>query len=692
MGHTQTALSCFDVPSVGYGSLLAFHHKENMVKDPQIRTCPKCGTDFADALHMLGGKELSFCLNCQFPLVLVAGKYRLEEVLGEGGYGIVYKARHIYLEHDALRVVKLLKPDVFNVAGMEQRFYREVQVTSSLSEKDEHIVRIYDDFGKLANMGPFYVMEYLEGTRLDQVLEEAGRLPSLPFILHVFRQLLPTIQFAHESGIVHRDLKPDNLFLVQRRDERQFLKVLDFGIAKPLNQEEMNMTQGVLGTPFYMAPEQCLNETIDVRTDIYAMGCILFELLTGFPPFHKEHGTARNATLVEMLSAHITRPAPSAMALRPDRVSKDLDRVLLRSLEKHKDDRFQSAKAMLLALESAVQKHPFTVPERDFAPHVGTNPRMVARPTPTAGYGSLPSGEEELLPVSDGDMDSYIAPMPSQDQLPAATPVDGVDQADNTMAATWVPQLPKSGELVARTGQYTIEHPEGVRYYKWMLLGLVCVLAIGVGSWFAWQGRGSAITTGALVDAGTSQQNVPVRALPERRVVHVPDGSGPAAIPDTRPRRPVVRTKRPLARVKRRRKRRVVRRKHIRRTPAIRRQSPRRSPPERRVVVRPRPVVRVLPPPVAGCPAAKVGRKWVRVRVHPAGLPASVEMLGRGATQTRTRDGMCLSLSQATRIRVVAPDYRPCSFVLPFRNTTFKVKMKKDTMDDIETDPKYCIR
>ena len=185
--------------------------------------CPNCEADLRPYLQV--GKPPTFCHQCRFPLLLVAGKYQLLKQIGEGGFSMVYLASHVGLERNASRVVKLLKPELFDVPGADRRFYREVQLTSELSQENNHIVRIYDDFGKINQLGYYYVMEYLEGKVLREFVEDERHLPEVDWCIDVVQQICQGMQVAHEAGVIHRDLKPDNLFLVKRRKKENFVKI-----------------------------------------------------------------------------------------------------------------------------------------------------------------------------------------------------------------------------------------------------------------------------------------------------------------------------------------------------------------------------------------------------------------------------------------------------------------------------------
>lgn len=269
------------------------------------------------------------------PGEVLAGKYRVERVLGAGGMGVVVAARHLQL--DDLVALKFLLPEVLDNSDAVGRFAREARAAVKI--KSEHVARV-TDVGQLESGAPYMVMEYLEGQDLSRRLAEQGALPveqAVEFLL----QACEAIAEAHSYGIVHRDLKPANLFCIRRPDGTLSIKVLDFGISKLTNTtalaSDLNMTRTacVMGSPLYMSPEQLKStRDVDLRTDIWALGIILFQLVTGKVPFTGESLTA--------LCLNITsQPTPSVRAVLLD-ASETLERVIGRCLAKEREARYRN--------------------------------------------------------------------------------------------------------------------------------------------------------------------------------------------------------------------------------------------------------------------------------------------------------------------------------------------------------------
>lgn len=277
------------------------------------------------------------------------GKYLIEKKLGEGGMGAVYKAYQEGIDrHVAIKVLSERQNDS---ELSSKRFHVEAMAVSRLDHP--HTIRIYD-FGRTDDGVLFIVMELLQGQALNDLLRSRRELP-VALALKILREIAESLREAHEKGIVHRDLKPENVFLVQVDDDAHYAKVLDFGVAKMTEgHKDGTLTQAgmVFGTPRYMSPEQATAEQIDGRSDLYALGCMLHEMLCGRPPFEAE-------TPIALLFKHVhDQPKPFEEA-RPDLViPPEIEQITRRLLEKRPQDRFGSMKALLDALDTAVSRLP----------------------------------------------------------------------------------------------------------------------------------------------------------------------------------------------------------------------------------------------------------------------------------------------------------------------------------------------
>jgi serine/threonine-protein kinase len=301
------------------------------------------------------------------PGSVLAGKYSVERVLGAGGMGVVVVAVHVDLyERVAL---KFLLPEAVGHEQAVQRFSREARAAFKI--KSEHVARVID-VGTLDIGAPYMVMEFLEGRDLDAVLEERGALPIQEAVEYML-QACEAIAEAHTLGIVHRDLKPANLFLVRRRDGSPCIKVLDFGLSKVGIEIEpqrkgfrMTGTKQMLGSPLYMSPEQMLSsKDADIRSDIWSLGVILFEMITGSLPFEAD-------ALPQLRAAIMSGSARSLLAARPD-APPGLAAVFERCFQKDRNYRYNNVADFAVALAP-------------FGPPIGRlSAERIARMTQAAG-------------------------------------------------------------------------------------------------------------------------------------------------------------------------------------------------------------------------------------------------------------------------------------------------------------------
>ena len=306
--------------------------------------CPECGTKCGasnPARASLVGSTLS-------------GKYRILREIGSGGMGTVYLAEHTSLKKQV--AVKVLHPDLYVSSESIQRFQREGIAAGQFTHSGA--IQIFD-FDEDERGFFFLAMEYVDGQSLSQLLAAEGALP-LERAIGITAQILRVLAEAHEHGIVHRDLKPDNIMVLTSESGDQ-VKVLDFGLSKlvdvPLDASLMTQTGRIMGTPQYMSPEQCRGKEVDARSDLYSVGLILYELLSGEPTFGGE-------SIPEILVKQSTQAPVSLIDTRPElEVPADLEDCIERALRKEAAERFADARQMLAALEG-VRRDYFRRPRR----------------------------------------------------------------------------------------------------------------------------------------------------------------------------------------------------------------------------------------------------------------------------------------------------------------------------------------
>jgi len=368
--------------------------------------CPECGQSYpaggyceADGA-VLGDARSDPLLGRQ------VGSYRISRMIGAGGMGQVYKGVHPSIGSRV--AVKVLNDECARSSAIVERFFAEARAVNLI--RHEHIVNVLD-LSYLPDGRPYIVMEYLDGAPLSAIVRQRGGLPLGAFV-HLIGEVLDALGAAHDKGIVHRDLKPDNIFVTPGGHA----KVLDFGIAKlkPGVHEVHGSTRtgALLGTPHYMSPEQALGRPVDHRSDLYSLGVILYEGVTGALPFFSD-------VLFELLKQHIEMPPAPPRALRPD-LPASLEMVVLRALEKDPNRRFQTAAELATSLGHVV---PFLPPD-SFSSLGGRNIQVgVGRGTPVGvtssaagAWAATPAGEHVSHPGA-----PYGPPTTGAGTLPSPT-------------------------------------------------------------------------------------------------------------------------------------------------------------------------------------------------------------------------------------------------------------------------------
>jgi eukaryotic-like serine/threonine-protein kinase len=288
------------------------------------------------------------------------GNYRILHKIGTGGMGAVYLAEHPLIGKRV--ALKVIHRELANNRDVVSRFFQEARAVNKIG--NEHIIEVHD-FGVTADGDHFFIMEYLEGKTLASVLSQHAAV-GVVRALHIGAQIASALAAAHAAGIVHRDLKPDNIMLMARRGDPDFVKVLDFGLAKVFSAATAVKTAAgvLLGTPQYMSPEACESKgDVDHRTDIYALGVLLFQMMTGVLPFDGE-------TMGEVLVKQVTQLPPAPRGLNPA-IPPSVEQILLRCLAKPLDARFPTMLQLREALvdpEAYLRGSPPIAPARSVGP------------------------------------------------------------------------------------------------------------------------------------------------------------------------------------------------------------------------------------------------------------------------------------------------------------------------------------
>ncbi len=391
--------------------------------------------------------------------VTLGGRYRLTRLIGEGGMGQVYEGIHETLDRKV--AVKVLLPRYAYEAKFRERFLREAKAASKV--RHPNVVQILD-FGDTPQGSVYFAMEYLEGQDLQSILQHEGRL-SWARTRHMMLQVTSAIGAAHERSVIHRDIKPANVLVISARGHQEFVKVLDFGIAKiGAESGENTATQGltgtgeVFGTAKYMAPEQAFGSSDDPRVDVYSLGVVAYQMLTGDVPF-------TGSSAFEILTRHVNEPPRPPTELNPA-VPPEVESVILRALAKSPIDRFATVDEMGTALEAI---SPGALGVGEASPFAGPAPSShVPQPIRVTPSNPIPMPTPAALaspPVSTMPASTVPAPAP---QVPAAVgqpqaPVVQAPPQDATMVAP-APSAsdPGFGPVVPAAGMTAAPmHPSG---------------------------------------------------------------------------------------------------------------------------------------------------------------------------------------------------------------------------------------
>jgi serine/threonine protein kinase len=442
------------------------------------------------------------------PLVgrVLSDRYRIVRKIGEGGMGVVYQAEHALIGKKV--ALKVLFPELTRRTDLVARFLQEARSASRIGH--ENVIDI-SDFGQSPDGLVYIAMEYLEGEDLGRLIKTTGPLPwerARPILMQIAKGL----RAAHDHGIIHRDMKPENIFLTQREGYPDFVKVLDFGIAKVVNLDEdgprLTQTGMIFGTPEYMSPEQAQGQTPDHRVDIYAVGCIMYHLLTGQAPFVAD-------TFMGILTKHMLEPVIPLRKRRPDlEISEEVEAIAMRAMEKDRDKRWQDMNAFYRAM-GAVGAEAFE-PSGPFPPRASLKYPELAEPNPAVQKARTQVFGGSSMPAED----DHLEERPGRAETPGGR---GKLIISVALAAVVVVAVAVAAVLSSRSARIEVQTPP-----------VVAPTAAPA----------AAAATGAVLDKGgaaaaASSGNVVVPVVPA-----VPDGPEAAAGGATKPAAATVRTRR----------------------------------------------------------------------------------------------------------------------------------------------------
>lgn len=379
------------------------------------------------------------------------GSYRITQKLGEGGMGVVYKAVDVDLDREV--AMKVLSSDLLKNPDLVARFRAEAKAQANLNHTN--LATLY---AFMLHEGTAYmVMEFIDGQTFDQMIRGRGPIPEREAI-PMFKQALLGVGYAHRAGIIHRDIKTTNLML----NRNGIVKVMDFGISKVMGTRGLTRTGTQMGTVAYMSPEQVRNQNVDIRSDIYELGVTLYEMLTGHLPFESDSD-------FQVMHDHVNTPPPLPTKYFPY-LSKGVEGVVLKSLEKNPDNRFQTVEEFGAALE-----HPELLGATPAAIPVATAPPPMS--APTAPMGAPPRTVLDSAPPQ-------FTPAPPAGTTPAPTPLASTVIHPSGATAAAGLGTPATAQPHTTDARGTGVSAGGSKQKMWLIVGgvaAILVILIGVG-------------------------------------------------------------------------------------------------------------------------------------------------------------------------------------------------------------------
>ncbi|MCX5747602.1 MAG: protein kinase [Proteobacteria bacterium] len=408
---------------------------------------------------------------------ILDGRYRLTKKLGEGGMGEVYAGEHVHIEKRF--AIKLLRPEIVSNQEAVKRFYQEARSASSIGHRN--IIGI-EDFGQLPDGRVYMCMELLKGAPLNDMIAPPGTEGSqqpMPIdrLLNIMIQTMHGLAAAHAKGIVHRDMKPENIYVTEGPNGEDIPKLLDFGIAKVSGndgQNNLTRTGTIFGTPFYMAPEQALGNPVDARTDIYAVGIIMYEVFAGSLPFQGE-------SFMGILTQHITtepEPVWERAGKAGRQLPPELADIITRCLRKNPAERHQSMDELIAALVPIYRGMAGAGMSSymEAFPVVRSGQQAVVGPSPT---GAMPRPGQ--MPMSGGVAPTMMSGMPPPGMM--QTPAGGMPPVGGYMPgpSQSTPAFGASSSGLYNPNSSVIEAPKSGGG-KGLVIALILLLVVGGGA------------------------------------------------------------------------------------------------------------------------------------------------------------------------------------------------------------------
>jgi serine/threonine-protein kinase len=375
-----------------------------------MKLCPQCGQEYKDNARfcprdgynldkvaseptLLGSNPISVPESSgPDPLLgrVLAGRYRLLEKIGQGGMGAVYKGQHVKMNR--MTAIKVLTSELANNAQFVARFEREAEMASHIDHPNA--VNIYD-FGEAEDGIVYIAMEFIEGRPLSYLIEKEGALP-LERVVRITYQAADALHAAHHIGIIHRDFKPDNIMICQKQGRSDWVEVVDFGIAKRAAAEADNkaltQTGFILGTPQYMSPEQVAGEPLDLRSDLYSLAIVSYEMITGALPFG---GNSPQSVMVNRL----LQPPMPLRQVRPSlTLPPAVEGVIMRALARYPVDRYSSTMEFAEELDRASREQPGGARQQPARPAPSPQAPPIVQPQPPQRPNTYPVRPQQPTP------------------------------------------------------------------------------------------------------------------------------------------------------------------------------------------------------------------------------------------------------------------------------------------------------